>query len=223
MTDASPPSQSTGLGRLFYMHVAVEVVVIGAVVALFMRRNSELEQRIRTLEETVATLASQMQEMAVVVKMQNLNMHGPQTQGAFGAQEPQGPRSFAQEPRQDYAPAGQRRRRGAIVEAQPMPDIRASPRGNILTEMLMMPPLSMMASMMAHPMDGVYGNNGCTGEACALGGALAGECDSRIQEVPDESLAKKAVPADDPFEDSDSEIAEELEELKQSEIKTTCT
>ena len=113
---------------------------------------------------------------------------------------------------------------------------------NFLSEMLMVPPLSMMAStlfgaqQLSNPLDGNNINQMCDLASRSINGDR-GPCsiqldsrgayimkEPRIQEIPDgDSTNQVDVPFDDTLEDSDSEIAEELEELKLSEIKASST
>lgn len=58
-------------GRSMYVHVAVEIVVIGAVVVYFARQRAALDQRIRELETQVAQLSASVQQTSI--QMQQLS------------------------------------------------------------------------------------------------------------------------------------------------------
>lgn len=58
-------------GKSMYVHIAIEIVVIGAVVVYFARQRAALDQRIRDLETQVAQLSTSVRQTSI--QMQQLS------------------------------------------------------------------------------------------------------------------------------------------------------
>jgi hypothetical protein len=309
MSETPSQPSTPGLGKTFYIHVIAEIVVIAAVVAFFTRKNSEMEKRIKSLEDTVARLANHLQQVTALfssyqrppeirshippgrcVRGEPLAPEGqrppgsgasatpscgepkaPETRGGVQSMDaPMNDRCEIKSSQNVEGRGGHEPTEGPACEmnliSNPVANVRANTavgresalgsralkdarRGAIDSfggvEMFMIPPLSMMASVINDAHAQLNSINFASCEALTalhtrrpkdVGGVRR---EPRIEIIPDASLTQGSnplgcreaklpsnesktvdVPFDDTIEDSDSEIAEELEELKlSSEIK----
>jgi hypothetical protein len=301
MSETPSQPSTPGLGKTFYIHVIAEIVVIAAVVAFFTRKNSEMEKRIKSLEDTVARLANHLQQvtelfssyqrppgrcvrgepLAPATSGREMKSEGQRPPGSGasatpGCGEPLAPdapmndRCEIKSSQNVEGRGGHEPTEGPACEmnliSNPVANVRANTavgresalgsralkdarRGAIDSfggvEMFMIPPLSMMASVINDAHAQLNSINFASCEALTalhtrrpkdVGGVRR---EPRIEIIPDASLTQGSnplgcreaklpsnesktvdVPFDDTIEDSDSEIAEELEELKlSSEIK----
>jgi hypothetical protein len=269
MSEVPAQPSSTGLGKVFYIHVVAEIVIIAAVAAFFMRRNSDLEQRIKTLEDTVGQLTAHLREVTATLGtvMARTREQGPMLSNDARFQPP--PATPAYTPQQGKPSCDMctvetkqdqpqiQMRRGAVVAplmdnmmpfpSHPFNELGIPPMrngANFISEMLMVPPLSMMSTLFGHELrspaqSGQHGDDVSPTQMRDLVGSCSlrqlpqyANKEPRIQEIPDGVPIEGAlihtgrdnrvdIPFDDTLEDSDSEIAEELEELKLSEIKAS--